>query len=292
MNKDILKWSELSGSPETVRYKPLKQVLDELKINHEYTFIQASEEDFQDKFNDLLKSQDHIFISPPFGEMVLSQFPRRPFYIQSLRSSDWIQKGEDQVWWPENLLFESINLEYRRHARDLDISSAVMIVGAGSAARACVAALIKVGFERFNIADMNEIRAEQLTEELKKIYLNIEFKFVPRKAIMLLPGNNSVLINASKNDPSNELLVDLYYFNFLKFPGIILDLNLVPIESDLIKEAQAVNAKVIYGYEIAAKRDLLWLKKVFQKDYDIEKYQKLFRSFLEDSSSSTALSTS
>jgi shikimate 5-dehydrogenase len=144
--------------------------------------------------------------------------------------------------------------------KNLDISESALIVGAGASCRAVVASLLKIGFKKFNITEKFEERGRLLIQDLKQTYFAVDFRFTTQSAITQLPGVHSVVINTTPLTPSNDLLNELYYFNFLKPEGAVIDLTLVPYETPLLKAAKQVGARVVHGCEVATLVDIYWIK--------------------------------
>ncbi len=154
----------------------------------------------------------------------------------------------------------------------LDLKGSILIVGAGAGARVAAAAFINVGYKKVNITNKFSEQAEDLIEDLERKYFDIEFEFIPEEKLVLLPGTNSVLVNTTPLLPSNDLLNELYYFNFLKSPGIVFDFTTVPIDTPLVLEAEALGIKVVRGFEVSSWGDMSWVEWAFAKKLDREAY--------------------
>jgi shikimate 5-dehydrogenase len=97
-----------------------------------------------------------------------------------------------------------------------------------------------------------------LIKELKRVYFGIDFRFVSQGQLVLLPGSNSVVVNSTPYTATNEIVKELACFNFLKAPGMIWELSLGPIETELVVESRQIGATAIRGHEIAMYTDKKW----------------------------------
>jgi len=280
-----MRWVEISSNPSKKRFDFLQSYLAKKGIENTVNYIKATPTDFPEALKKALTEYDNIRIGTPFGQSVLGQFKRQTAFIVQLGVSDCLFKTDDE-WWGRSYLYDSFNEILREIGTKLDISGPVLIVGSGAACRACVSSLIKIGASEFSIASSFVEEGQELIEKLSRTYFNINFKFVGQDQLVLLPGSHGLAINTTPYIPSNEIIDELSYFNFLKRDGFFCDFSLDPVESSLIIEAKEIGIEVLNGSRIAAYTDTLWTREVFGIEIDSKDYEKqLVLSFGESNTS-------
>ncbi len=272
-----MKWVVLGGKDQEIRFRCLSETLTTQGVKNDLEFSHPVMDGFFLELEKWTKQVDHIRLQSPYSAAVQDFENKSTGLVSLLGSADALLKKDQGEWWPENFLFEAFNFEFVKHVKQLDLNSHVLIVGSGAAARVVTAALIRLGFSRFYISDRFEERAKDAIESLKRNFFKVDFTFIAGANLMLLPGSSSVLVNATPLVPDNSLLKDLYYFNFLKHPALIADLNVIPLESPLLEEGRSLGAQIIAGYEVATKVDALWTKKALGVDLNIENYRELLK---------------
>lgn len=154
--------------------------------------------------------------------------------------------------------------------RDLTIKdSKVLLLGAGGASRAIVAAFAKEKAQEITIANRTIQKANELVQFANKIGINA-------KAITLEQGGeevtkNNFIINATsiglKNEPSPISL------DKISKESIVYDIVYMPINTDFIKKSKEKGATIIYGYEMllgqARRAFEIWHEK--QAPYEVMK---------------------
>jgi shikimate 5-dehydrogenase len=253
-----MKCLEIGGSSQRLRFDFLASYLKGLGHSVEFDYIETTQDAFPEKIEQAMLQYQHIRVSSPFGEKVHEFVNAVPMDTMTQRSSDCLifDQGE---WWARSMLSEGLVRELAS-MKKLDISETAMIVGAGASCRAVIAALLKVGFKKFNITEKFEERGRLLMKDLKETYFGVDFRFTPQSSITQLPGVHSVVINTTPFTPNNDLLHELYYCNFLKPEGIVIDLTMIPFETPLIKAALQVGARVVHGCEVSTLVDAYWVK--------------------------------
>lgn len=268
-----MKWVEIAGSPSREYYEELSRSLKEVGLENQVDFIESGMMDFPEALKKAMEEYDAIRIGSPFKSAGVAQFKNLSALLRQLNSADCLVKIKG-VWWPRPAGYHSFQRILSRVGSSLDLKSSVLIVGAGAGARFAIAALIKIGFKHFNLTNKFDEQALELIKELRQIYFDVEFDFIPQGRLVLLPGANGVVINTTPLTPTNDLLNELYYFNFLKSSGIAIDFTVVPYDTPFIKEAEAIGINTVRGYEVAAEADCVWVGWVFGRELDVEAYRE------------------
>ena len=134
------------------------------------------------------------------------------------------------------------------HKRQVDFENMqVLLLGAGGASRAVVAALAQeIGIARVIIAN----RSVQKAEELAKIGLGLGLKCetLAIENVQHVSLECDLIVNATTLGMNNEPgIID---HEHIKKGSIIYDIIYRPIVTDLIENAKYAQATVVYGYEM------------------------------------------
>lgn len=276
----MIRWAEVAQSCENLRFETLSRFLNEKGVANEFTAINCELQDFRAQLDLALKNYKHLRIGAPYGETVLQNFTHLPALMINLKSCD-VLVNRDGAWWPENLLHEALQTALADGQPTLDLTSSILVVGTGASARAIVAAVLRLGFNRVNITARSPEKGQALVEDLRKSYFSVQFQFIPQANLNSLPGIHSVVINTTPIRDDNTLLEQLYYFNFLAPGGMLIDCNTFPIETNLAKEAHDVGASVITGYLLACYTDVLWAERFLNFPISTQEYSVYLRAAFE-----------
>lgn len=269
--KYMIKWAEIAGECSRHQFTTLSEFLTEQGLSNTVEFIDCSVVDFPETLQKALSQYKALRIGSPFRETAFQSFKHYSEALLRIRSADSIvhQTGK---WWLRTATPYGIEEVLKRAGDNLDIESAALVVGAGGGARMAAAALIKSGFKKINVTNKFFEQANEMITDLRRSFFDVEFEFIAQDRLVLLPGMHSIVINATPLSPANDLLSELYYFNFLQTSGMVIDLTVFPYDTPLIMEASAIGVKVIRGYEVAAHADAYWTDLVFGRTIDVDTY--------------------
>jgi hypothetical protein len=278
-----IRWVEISDLPQSQRFQALAQFLNENGFENEVSFLPATQLNFPEVVVNAEREFDQIRISGSLCQFVTEISDRLPSLLLSLKAGDaLVQKAikpELPDWWPRNFLVDGIARTLVTDKRNLDLSGAVFLLGAGCESRAAVAALVRLGFQRFSISCPDDVVGHALVEQLRTLYFQVQFQFIPRHLITQLPSIHSIAINTLVAGRDDEALSELFYFNFLKPGGIWLDLAFVG-NQHLDNEARAVGAETAEGIRVAAWTDYEWAREVLfiklDPDALTQRYREVF----------------
>lgn len=268
-----MKWVEIGIDSSTERFSALSEYLKENNLENELDFVEATPSEFEEKLHQCMEKYDAIRIGRGLGEVVVGCFKHKSATMSLLKSADSLVKVDDR-WWLRSATYHSLQKKLSQIGEQLDLDSSVLVVGAGAMARVAVASFVKIGFKKFNISNKFDDQANELIKEFKRVYFSVDFNFVPKDELILLPGTNGVLVNTTPLSDQNDILDELYYFNFLKSGGIAMDFVVSPPETPLLKEAQDIGVHTVKGYEIASLADIIWAEWCFNVKLDHLKYQE------------------
>lgn len=270
----MIKWCEISdraSGPEQKRFNCLDEELRKCGLETELSFVSGTGDDLAAALEQARATMSQIRVSGRLGPKVLSLLERIPSSLLSLKSCDALvcDRGE---WWPRFFLVEGLNQTLASDASTLDLGGSVFILGATTEARAAVAALSRIGFNKMILSDPNDVECTAFVEELRRSYFGIQFQAAPRNSVTQLPGICSIAVNTLTATEDQHSVEELGYFNFLKPNGFWLDLSIFPLNSSLRAEAQSVGAMIVPGAKVFATTDQLWAQSALKVSIDRDAY--------------------
>ncbi len=267
------KWTALSTGNEDKRWQALSAALTKAGAANEFVPWEGPVE-----FTDLPRFENlhHVRLSTRLSPQFLKHMKIQSSWTTLLGVIDGMVM-KSGAWWPRCALYESYGQLILSLGADLDTRGSVLVAGSGTAARAAIAAFFKSGFRQFVMTGVNEEETIEAAQEIRTKFFGLNLVCVPLDKIVLLPGESSVLANCTPATGENKLMLELSYLNFLKRPGVLFDLNLSTTPSHLVQEALDADVKVIHGFEVASRSDVLWAKWAF----NVELSQADYRQTLE-----------
>ena len=270
------KWVVIGKTTVEKRYEYLSEALSHLGVINEVSFIKSSQESFSDDVKRAMLSFDSIRVEEPFCNKLPDCFEGVPSQIMIIKSADAVIKDLGR-WWPRSLLGEGLRRAIIHSKIDIDYTGLGLLIGSGGGAREAMNGLVQLGLSGVHISGSNQIEVSKFFKDLKRSYFGMRLEIIPTNELTMLPGHYSLIVNTILSD-NDDILNELYYFNFLKKGGLVVDLKLSPEKSNLIKEAESINAKIITGYEVESYIDDFWVESCFKKKLDIIPYIQGLRS--------------
>ena len=131
--------------------------------------------------------------------------------------------------------------------RKLNIENTkVLLLGAGGAARAIVAAFAKNKAKKITIANRTIEKAENLSELSKK--MRLDSKAINIKDVKDSAKDYDIIVNATSIGLGNES--SAISLDSINDKTIVYDIVYMPMHTDFIKKAKEKNAVIIFGYEM------------------------------------------
>ena len=142
----------------------------------------------------------------------------------------------------------------------------VLLMGAGGAARAVLAALADEHVGKIFIANRNIARARDIAEHAKK--LNLDCELTTLENASKLANKAGLIINATPMGMGRE--PSIIKPEDIGKESVVYDLVYRPMETGLIQSAREAGATVVYGYEMlveqGAKSFEIWMKMEAPRD--------------------------
>jgi shikimate 5-dehydrogenase len=277
-----LKLIYFSEKPWADRWSVLKQILKEkFNVDLNAEIQQTDSEKFAGVLAEAMKTDAEIIrASDSLAPLVPRNIQVTTHEANFIGASGLLLREKGQ-WWTRPVLDEAFTRTISENVGQIDINSAALVAGAGGAARAVVSSLARMGFPTVNISDMSADAALELVFEMKRKYFKVHFTAIPYEQITTLPGIHSVMINTTWLAYENVLLDELYFFNFLKPGGVVVDLTLIPWKTPLISEAEKWGARHLSGDYFTAERDALMISKLRGIKIPVGEYRERLRALID-----------
>jgi hypothetical protein len=226
---------------------------------------------------------EHDIVSLGLDEMesCAIEYFRSSSKVRTTGVCDFLVSERGQ-YWPKIYLLEAFNSTILKAAPKLDTQSYAYIIGAGALAKLAVASLINFGFAKINIVAASTEDAQSLVSFLQTKYFGVSFQVVEARTLTMQPSHASVLVNTLSPETDSAILSDLYYLNFTRKEALIVDFNILPLQSNLITEAQHVGDRTLSGYEIFGRADGLLMEELLSSEgVTRESYYKSWIQFID-----------
>jgi shikimate 5-dehydrogenase len=277
-----LKLIEITPQKFENRWKALQEILKrDCDTDLDVEIRECTHETLKANLSEVFKGDGNICrIDDVFVSEVLKHMARTTHEVNFSNSAGLLVLERGQ-WWPRPLYDQAFSKTISVKVGQIDLNSAALVIGAGGVSTLIVSSLVKMGFTTLNIADHDKDKGQAAVKELKKKFFKVKFDSIPTQNLTTLPGIHSIVVNTNPLDQKDELYAELYFFNFLKPGGVVIDLTLVPSRTPLIMEAEQWGARFLEGDTIAADRDCLMVEEILGVKIDPEAYRKSLRALID-----------
>lgn len=179
-------------------------------------------------------------VTVPHKEEALKLAQRRTARAEEFGAANtiWIENGEI---WADNTDSHGYEMSLDQEAPGWDTARRALVLGAGGASRAIIAALLRRGVERIDCVNRSVERAEALAALFGSKVHAARFEAAPvlmKDADLLV---NTTALGMRGKDP---LVLPL---ETLKTDALVSDIVYVPLETDLLREAKARGHRIVGG---------------------------------------------
>jgi hypothetical protein len=280
--EEKIKFIELTSEPWADRWKVLQGALLEKKKTLDCEIISISDlRELQAKVSSILHSDARLCrVGDRLVPEIFKFLINTTFDVSFSNSIGLLEKIKGK-WWPKPFLDLAFIRSVSAKMGQLDLNSSALVIGSGGAAKLVISSLVRMGFSAVNIADNDKLKGKATVAELQKRFFAVKFDYIPTQNLTMLPGVHSLVVNTNPLSDSDDLYTELYFFNFLKPGGVVVDLTLVPARSPLIIEAEKWGARFLEGDAIAADRDCLMVEEYLDLRLDSVQYRKKLREVID-----------
>lgn len=179
-------------------------------------------------------------VTVPHKEEALKLAQRRTARAEEFGAANtiWIENGEI---WADNTDSHGYEMSLDQEAPGWDTARRALVLGAGGASRAIIAALLRRGVEWIDCVNRSVERAEALATLFGSKVHAARFEEAPvlmKDADLLV---NTTALGMRGKDP---LVLPL---ETLKTDALVSDIVYVPLETDLLREAKARGHRIVGG---------------------------------------------
>lgn len=275
---DTLKLIELTEKPWDARWKALSQFLLKHDVSLQTAIIEATPESLGEAVKNVLGSDAQLCrLSPRLSSFVFGHIPQKMEKSAKVGAADLLKKDKGG-WWPQSCLVETFLKVLSQRIGLLDLTAPALVIGVDGAARQIVGALARTGFARVNVVEASAEAGPAFVREMKSQYFQVALEHIPFESITTLPGIHSLVVNTLPLEFENELLDEIYFFNFLRESGVVVDFNLIPSATPMIEEAKQLGARHLSGDFIAAEQDLHMIELALGRKFPVEEYRVALRA--------------
>lgn len=208
----------------------------------------------------------------------LNKFPQglgRTEFVDSI----WLEEG---TFWPRSLYPEVLRDLIVRVGRTLDTRAWAYVAGVGPWARLAVMAAFDLGFRRLRVITNDTEGFNDLRIRIEKFCFGLEIQPLETADVTLQPNNGSLLINTADLQNDADMLQTLLYLNFIRRPGLIVDIPFNYQLSPLLQEGQHNKLDVISGVDIRGLYDFHVLNRLgIDTQLQWSAYLTAWRAFLD-----------
>jgi shikimate dehydrogenase len=130
--------------------------------------------------------------------------------------------------------------------RGFNFNTFILLLGAGGAARAIVAALSEENVDKVLIVNRDKSKSQELAEMARDLGMRCET--APLESVQSLSLEAGLIVNATSIGLNNEpSIIDSEH---IKKGTVVYDIVYRPIMTDLLEQAKLAEAHVVYGYEM------------------------------------------
>jgi len=234
----------------------------------------------EDHFNqESIRTADAVLVDTTLSPAILPKLTTMPAQIRNIGCMDSLFK-DDGSWYPRLLLFESLRQVIVDKAHDVDTNSPAFVVGDNEAACTAVAVLTHMGYSDVYMTSENEEVLKKVMSFLRQGHIGVKIHGIAASELTMHSVSCSIAVNCLPIEENKVLLADLSYFNFMKRTGIVVELNLLPVENVLLEESEKAGLRNIHPIEIAVKTTELWLERLGKK-MKVEDIHQSWESFLK-----------
>lgn len=249
--------------------------LNQLDLKGEYTLLSCDQEEFERQIDRLKQNQvDGFNITIPYKQEVIKFLDRLDPTAEAIgavntvvvEDGEWVGYNTDGLGYVQSLKEHFPEL-FKRKIN-------VLVLGAGGASRGIIHAILKESIHRLTIANRSLSKAEeivdlfagsnQVTTLEASSYQEAEEKIETYDLII-----NTTSLGMVPNETSQAVQLD-----GIKKEAIVSDIVYKPLNTQLLKQAKSLGAKVHHGHEMLIYQAKLAFEMWSQQTIDLEPIKK------------------
>lgn len=265
-----LKLVEIGKTPSIKKYQFWNEQLKAQNFQVEASAVELPDIVELKKATETAKTQaECIRYQSDLWSFVPSLSVHEPAAVHNVESSDGLAKDKGG-WFPREMISSSMSDIVRTKIHSVDYKGIALIIGTNAMARIATQVVASWGVKRVNfVPESSEDMAPWLLHLHKQLF-GLELNILDPQTLTLQPANCSLIVNTLKHDEHPDILNDIYYFNFLKKEGVVIDMITTSEPTQLIQESKRLDVRFVEGCELTYRADFAWFSH-FQQDLRLER---------------------
>ena len=253
--------------------------LKKYKINGTYEAFAIPNENFEESIKNLVDQQklSGFNITIPHKEKIYNLCSHLSKTAQITKAVNTVIILQNGKFFGHNSDADGFIKNFYNHCPNYQLSNKkCFVIGAGGASRAIIYSLISQKVAKIFIANRDHEKALKLIEDFKNFSQQnlVELEFVPLKKNFEFLSEIDLIINSTSLGMINQSKLDIDISNSKK-SAIVYDIVYKPLITDILKQAETLNLKIITGIGMLIEQALIgfeaWFKIKAEFDLELEK---------------------
>ena len=253
--------------------------LKKYKINGTYEAFAIPNENFEESIKNLVDQQklSGFNITIPHKEKIYNLCSHLSKTAQITKAVNTVIILQNGKFFGHNSDADGFIKNFYNHCPNYQLSNKkCFVIGAGGASRAIIYSLISQKVAKIFIANRDHEKALKLIEDFKNFSQQnlVELEFVPLKKNFEFLSEIDLIINSTSLGMINQSKLDIDISNAKK-SAIVYDIVYKPLITDILKQAETLNLKIITGIGMLIEQALIgfeaWFKIKSEFDLELEK---------------------
>ncbi len=253
--------------------------LNKYKINGTYEAFSIPNENFEDSIENLIQQQNlsGFNITIPHKEKIYNLCHHLSKTAQITKAVNTLIVMQNGKFFGHNSDAEGFIKNFYNHCPNYQLNQKkCLLIGAGGASRAIVYSLISQKVAKIFIANRDQEKALKLIADFKNFSQQnlVELEFVALKTQFDFLNEIDLIINGTSLGMINQQKLDIDISNAKK-TAIVYDIVYKPLITDLLKQANELDLKIITGIGMLIEQALVgfeaWFKTKAEFDPELEK---------------------
>ena len=253
--------------------------LKKYKINGTYEAFAIPNENFEESIKNLVDQQQlsGFNITIPHKEKIYNLCSHLSKTAQITKAVNTVIILQNGKFFGHNSDADGFIKNFYNHCPNYQLSNKkCFVIGAGGASRAIIYSLISQKVAKIFIANRDHEKALKLIEDFKNFSQQnlVELEFVPLKKNFEFLSEIDLIINSTSLGMINQSKLDIDISNAKK-SAIVYDIVYKPLITDILKQAETLNLKIITGIGMLIEQALIgfeaWFKIKAEFDLELEK---------------------
>ena len=253
--------------------------LKKYKINGTYEAFAIPNENFEESIKNLVDQQklSGFNITIPHKEKIYNLCSHLSKTAQITKAVNTVIILQNGKFFGHNSDADGFIKNFYNHCPNYQLSNKkCFVIGAGGASRAIIYSLISQKVAKIFIANRDHEKALKLIEDFKNFSQQnlVELEFVPLKKNFEFLSEIDLIINSTSLGMINQSKLDIDISNAKK-SAIVYDIVYKPLITDILKQAETLNLKIITGIGMLIEQALIgfeaWFKIKAEFDLELEK---------------------